>query len=123
VTEIKKPTPIYLFVVILSLAIASFGFFLLFINLGPSGYIVPVIAVVILIGFFMYIAKAINTSQFEQKLEIKRICPSCKEEIYVIGEFCPKCGVNIEEKTECEYCGHMNPFDAKECQKCNANLK
>ena len=39
------------------------------------------------------------------------------------SEFCPKCGINLNDKVECDYCGHLNPFDTEICQKCNANIK
>jgi len=119
----KKPTPLYLFIVLISLAIVGFAFSIIFINLGALGYILPIILVFIIVGFFMYIANKLNTAQFEERLKIRMECPSCKAEIEANSEFCPKCGINLNEKIECEYCGHLNSFDATVCQNCNANLK
>ena len=119
----KKPSPIYLFVVLISLAITGFAFSVIFINLGAMSYLLPIILIFGIGGFFMYIAKGLNTAHFEERLKIRMICYKCKAEIEAGSEFCPKCGVNLHDKVECDYCGHLNPFDAVECQNCNANLK
>ncbi len=119
----KKQSPIYLFVILISLTVTGFAFFVISINLGSLAYILPIALTILVFGFFMYIAKAINTSHFEQRLKIKMMCPYCKEEIDAQSEFCPKCGVNLNDKVECDYCGHMNPIDAPSCQNCKANLK
>ena len=119
----KKPTPIYLFVVLISLSVMAFAFFVISINLGAMSYLLPIILVLGIGGFFMYIAKSINTGHFEERLKIRMTCYKCNAEIDASSEFCPKCGVNLNDKIECEYCGHLNPFDAVECQKCKANIK
>jgi len=118
----KKPTSAYLFVVLISLAIVGFAFFIIFVGLGDMWYILPAIITFIVVGFFMYIAKAINTAHFEERLKIRMECPYCKEEIGVNSDFCPKCGKNLHEKLKCEYCGHLNLKDATVCENCNANI-
>ena len=119
----KKPTPIYLFVVIISLAITGFAFSIIFVGLGSLGFILPGLIIFIAVGFFMYIANQLNTAQFQEKLQRVMECHVCKQEIQAGSEFCPKCGANLHDKIECDYCGHLNAFDAEECQNCNANLK
>ena len=119
----KKPTFLYLFVVIMSLAIASFAFLIIYITLGSNAYILPIIIIVIVVGFFMYIAKQLNTAQFAKRLEIKRECPNCFKEIEANSDFCPKCGVNLKDEVACEYCGHLNPTYLKVCENCQANIK
>lgn len=118
----NKPTSAYLFVVLLSLTIAGFAFFVIFIDLGRMWYILPAFLTILVFGFFMYIAKAINTGHFEERLKIRMECPYCKKEIDVNSEFCPKCGKNLEEKSKCDFCGHLNLVDASVCENCNANL-
>ncbi len=119
----KKPTPLYLFVVLISLAITGFAFSIIFIGLGSFGFLLPLLVILIIAGFFLYIAKSLNNAQFEERLKIRKECPSCKLEIDASSEFCPKCGINLNDKVECDYCGHLNPFDTEICQKCNANIK
>ena len=119
----KKPSSIYLFVILISLTVTGFAFFVISVSLGSFSFILPILSTVLVFGFFMYIAKAINTSHFEEKLKIRMMCPYCNEEIDSQSEFCPKCGGNLNDKTECDYCGHLNLLDAESCQNCQANLK
>ncbi len=119
----KKPTPLYLFVVIISLTITGFAFSIIYVGLGTNSFLLPIVLIFLVVGFFLYIAKSINTGQFEERLKTRMMCPKCHQEIEAGSEFCPKCGANLHDKIECDYCGHLNPFDAEECQNCNANLK
>ena len=119
----KKPNPLYLFVVLLSLTITGFAFFMVFINVRGFAFIIPTILIFGVVGFIMYIAKQINTAQFEERLKIRTTCYSCKEEISADSEFCPKCGVNLVDEIECDYCGHFNPVDVEVCSECKAILK
>lgn len=119
----KKPSPIYMFVVLISLTIAAFGFSIIFVGLGSMGFILPIVLIVGVAGFFMYIAKSLNTGQFEERLKIRMECPYCHQEIGANSDFCPLCGKNLHNKVECDYCGHFNDFEATQCIKCKANLK
>lgn len=119
----KKPTPIYLFVLLLSLGIFVFAFSIISINIPTLGFLMPVIFIFLVVGFFMFIANRLNTAQFGKKLIHRMQCPNCKAEISANSKFCPECGMNLDEKVECDYCGHMNSFDATVCDSCNANLK
>ena len=119
----KKPTPLYMFIVLISLTITGFAFFTIFINMGRFSFAFPIVLVFVVVSFFMYITKQMNTAQFEERLKTKTTCFNCKEEIPFGSEFCPKCGVNLTEKVVCDYCGHLNPVDAVECSECKANLK
>ncbi len=119
----KKPSPIYLFVVLMSLAIAGFAFSIIFISLGRLGFILPIVLVFGIGGFFLFIAKGLNTAHFEERLKIRMICYNCKSEIEAGSDYCPKCGVNLNDKIECDYCGHLNPIDTTTCFNCKANLK
>ena len=69
------------------------------------------------------IAQGLNTGHFEERLRTRMICYNCKAEIEAGSDFCPKCGVSFNETIECDYCGHLNPFDVNVCQNCKANLK
>ncbi len=119
----KKPSFLYMFVVILSLAVAAFVFMLIYLALGTNAFILPAVIIIAVIGFFMYIAKQLNTAQFAKRLEIKMECPLCHQEIEANSDFCPKCGVNLKDEVECEYCGHLNPVYTTVCENCHANLK
>ncbi|GEM_PF-2182279 len=119
----KKPTPVYMFIVLISLTITGFAFFTIFINMGKYSLALPPILIFGVVSFFMYIARKMNTGQFGERLNTRTTCFSCMEEIPSESEFCPKCGVNLTEKVECDYCGYLNPVDASECAECNANLK
>ena len=119
----KKPTPMYLFVLITSLFIAGFALFIVSATFDSFFIISPIVFILIIGSFFMYIAKRLNTDQFAERLERRVICYKCEKEIPSGTEYCPECGANLYEKVECDYCGHMNAFDAHECQNCKANLK
>ncbi len=119
----KKPSFLYLFVLILSLAIAAFALLMIYVALGSNAFVLPAIIIIIIVGFFMYIAKQLNTAQFAKRLEVKMECPVCKAEIDINSDFCPKCGVNLKGEVECEYCGHLNPAYLSVCEECHANLK
>ncbi len=119
----KKPTPMYLFVVITSLFIAGFALFIISVAFDTFFVMAPIVFIIIIGTFFMYIAKRLNTGQFAERLERRVICYKCKEEIPSGTEYCPECGANLFEQLECDYCGHMNPMDATECQNCQANLR
>ena len=43
--------------------------------------------------------------------------------IDVNSDFCPKCGANLKDEIECEYCGHLNPIYLNICEECKASLK
>ena len=119
----KKPTPLYMFIVLISLTITGFSFFIIFINMGSFGYVLPIVLVFGVVSFFMYIAKRLNTAQFAERLTVRTTCYKCTEEIPAGSEFCPKCGVNLTDQIECDYCGYLNPIEAIECAECKANLK
>lgn len=119
----KKPTPIYLFVVLVSLLIFGISMSVVLIN---SSIVITIFVLILLIfgavTIFIYIANALNTDGFKTKMEHKQVCPSCHKLISSHINFCPECGTSIEEKNECEYCAHLNPFDSESCQKCGASL-
>ena len=121
----KKPTPLYLFVVLIALGIVGFSFSIILIgfDFGNIGFILLIFVILGIVSFFMVVAKGLNTSQFEERLKIRKECPSCHAEIDANSDYCPKCGVNLNGQIECDYCGHLNPFDAESCENCNANLK
>lgn len=49
-------------------------------------------------------------------------CKNCGKEVAADSPYCQYCGTSTTDKVECDYCGHMNPKDAKSCSQCNATL-
>ena len=119
----KKPNPLYMFVVLLSLSVAGFAIFMAFEGIEGFSFLFPILMILGFVAFVMRVSRLLNNAQFEERLKIRTTCYSCKEEISADSEFCPKCGVNLVDEIECDYCGHFNPVDVEVCSECKAILK
>jgi hypothetical protein len=49
-----------------------------------------------------------------------RKCRSCQRSTFDAAKFCHHCGAKMEQETQdCPDCNHINPVDARACEKCN----
>ena len=121
----KKPTPIYLFVVLISLFIFGISTSIVLISVVSIYKYIAIFGIIIfaVVYFFIGTANKLNTDGFETKIRYKKECPKCKATINIRNKYCPKCGANTEETLECDYCSHQNPFDSANCEKCGADLR
>jgi|LGVF01.2.fsa_nt_gb hypothetical protein len=115
----KDNNTIYLFAVIMSLGIAGFVMFLLVATLGIPFYLVAIVFFMIIVGFFMKMARKLTHKTYEQRFQRLKECDECKAIIPENSLFCQVCGADLEEVL-CEYCGHHNKPGSTTCDSCNA---
>lgn len=115
----KDNNLIYLFVVIISLGIAGFVIFLLVDKLGIPFYIIAIISFLLIIGFFMRMARKLTHKTYEQRFQRLKECDECKAIIPEDSLFCQVCGADLEEVL-CEFCGHKSKPGSTTCASCKA---
>lgn len=123
----KRTNPIYFVFVIFGLFMFMVGIIPIFMfSDGPffTGFpfiAIPVIMLIMIFGF-VTIAIRLSNGTFMQRLNKFKECPSCHNEIPIESEYCPKCGISLDNKIICEYCGTENgPYNVT-CTNCNAHL-
>jgi hypothetical protein len=95
---------------------------------GPPMFIImPVLMFAIMFGVFVFLIKVSsknpqNRNNAFTELD-ERHCIHCHESIETYHKFCPLCGVEQTNYIICDYCGHENPKELLQCEKCNALIK
>ncbi len=119
----KDNNTIYLFAVIMSLGIAGFVMFLLVATLGIPFYLVAIVFFMIIVGFFMKMARKLTHKTYEQRFQRLKECDDCLTIVPKESQFCPNCGADLEGIVKCEYCGHDNKVSNTVCENCNGLIK
>ena len=76
-------------------------------------------------GLFDILNGALGGGSSSVKKGPKQKCPSCKSDITLDMERCPKCGVHVSSmfRMKCPKCQTLNDLKAKKCTKCGYDFE
>jgi len=79
--------------------------------------ILAVIAIVVILGVFLYMQS--KKTDLEEELKEEFECPECHNLVGSDDTVCPHCGAEFEEEAyKCPKCGNMLDPDDEECSEC-----
>jgi RNA polymerase subunit RPABC4/transcription elongation factor Spt4 len=119
----KNTNPINFITKITSIIITAFVIFMLVYGFGISFFVIAMVFMLVMVLFFILIAKRVDAYNIENRYERLKECSNCKTIVSIDSEFCPKCGTNLKETVICEYCGHINKKGSVVCEECKGLIE